>query len=407
MASQIEISAWRLLSGCLFAATLFAGQAYCQTYEYAVSAIDAADPDTDRDVEFVALELPLNKSRIIELPTPVREILVTNPDIAEVVIKNPRQVYLLGQAVGDTNAFFFDGEGRQIARIELRVEPDLTPLRTAFKIFMPDEDISVSAVNQHVVLTGKVRSSAASENARLLARRFTESDEQVVNMLRLMGEQQVLVRVRVSEMSRTILKQLGVNTRVLFNVGNAFDDGFATGRSVVASAPPTNTFATAAATFTSGATMVSALIDALERDGLIKSLAEPNLTAVSGENARVLVGGEFPIPVSQDQDTITFEFKEFGIGLTFTPVVLDSGLISLHISTEVSQLSQEGAITLFQITVPALNVRRVETTVELPSGGSMVIAGLLQSDIINTIDGVPGIKDIPVLGALFRSVQFQ
>jgi pilus assembly protein CpaC len=405
MASQVEGFAWRVVSGCLFAATLFVGQAYCQTYEYAYAASEAEV--LNQDDEFLALDLPLNKSRIIKLPTPVREILVTNPDIAEVVIKSPRQVYLLGQAVGDTNAFFFDEAGRQVARIELRVELDLTPLRTALKSLMPDEDVAVSAVNEHIVLTGNVRSPAAAENARLIARRFTESDEEIVNMLSLLGEQQVLVRVRVSEMQRAIVKQLGVNTRLLFNVGNVFTDGTFTGRFVDNTAPPLDTFGLAAATFTSGATMVSALIDALERDGLIKSLAEPNLTAVSGEDARVLVGGEFPIPVAQDNDTITIEFKEFGIGLTFTPVVLDSGLISLRISTEVSQLSTEGQIALGQIIIPALNVRRAETTVELPSGGSMVIAGLLQNDINNTIDGVPGIKDIPVLGALFRSVNFQ
>ena len=167
-----------------------------------------------------------------------------------------------------------------------------------------------------------------------------------------------------------------------------------------------NAFGTA--TFASGAfTALSTMIDALEQQGLVKTLAEPNLTAVSGENANFLVGGEFPIPIPQDDSQITIEFREFGVLLTFTPVVLSSGAISLKISTEVSQLSTQGQVTLSNFIIPALTVRRAETTVEMPSGGTMIIAGLLQNDIRNTIDGFPGLKDIPVLGALFRSVAFK
>ncbi len=170
---------------------------------------------------------------------------------------------------------------------------------------------------------------------------------------------------------------------------------------------PVDTFGTAQAVFTWGQTTITTLIDALERDGLVKSLAEPNLTAVSGENAKILVGGEFPVPVAQDDGQISIEFKEFGIALLFTPVVLDSGLISIRLETEVSTLSDQGALEFDAIIVQALTVRRAETTVELPSGGTLVIAGLLQSDILNMINGLPGLKDIPVLGALFRSVDFQ
>ena len=320
--------------------------------------------------------LALHKARYIDLQDDARDVLVSNPEIADVIIKTARRVYLLAKKVGVANVFFFDQGGRQILRLELRVALDLTALRAAYADLMPHENIQVRAVNRTIVITGKVRAAATSDNARRLARRFVESDEDVINMLQLADDQQVLLQVHVSEMQRSVVKQLGINTTL-----------------------GTRTFEEFKLTSPDGA-------DAGTVFGVF--VAQPNLTAISGETAKFLVGGEFPvsIPVGPDQPP-AIEFKEFGILVTFTPIVLSSGLISLRIATELSRLSAEAAITVAGTTVQSLIVRRTETTVEIPSGGSLVIAGLLQNDDENSVRGLTFSKDIPILGALFRSVAFE
>lgn len=385
-----------LLGLCLAATAFVAGPAIAQqtTAPTTVAAADAGTAIPD------ILTLPLNKSYVFTLPRDARDVLVSNPKIADVIVKTPRQVYVVGQEVGDTNVYFFDGEGQQILRLEIRVEMDLSALRKALKELLPHERIAVSAVNKNIVLSGTASSAKAAEDARLLARRFVTNDNETLNMIRIESEQQVLLRVRVAEMQRSIVKELGFNTQLQATTGSqTFNLNFGTGVSP-------NAFGTAQ--IISGAfDILTSTIDALESQGLIKTLAEPNLTAISGENANFLVGGEFPIPVPQSNDQITIEFKQFGVLLNFTPVVLNSGLLSLKISSEVSQLSTQGQITLNNFVIPALTVNRAQTTIELPSGGSLIIAGLLQNDIRNTIKGFPGLKDIPILGALFRSVAFQ
>jgi len=366
------------------------------------------------------LTLPLNKARIFRLPRDARDVLVSDPKIADVVIKTPRMLYVLGRDVGDTNVFVFDAKGEQIGRLELRVELDVSALRQALAKIMPDESIEVTAVNRDIVLSGTVRSAQSAENARLLARRFVAGDVNTVNLLQIGGEQQVLLKVRVSEMQRNVVKDFGFRTTVaarsatprlspgtlpnnLTPTSDTFDFGLATAQRNIA-----DPFGTAQLTLFAGAfDALSTALDALESNGLVKTLAEPNLTAVSGENANFLVGGEFPILVPQGNQTVSVQFKQFGILLNFTPVVLNSGLISLKISTEVSKLSTEGQVALGNFSVPSLTVNRAVTTVELPSGGSLVIAGLLQNDIRDTVEGFPGLKDIPILGTLFRSTSFQ
>ncbi|MFQ5959220.1 MAG: type II and III secretion system protein family protein, partial [Alphaproteobacteria bacterium] len=348
------------------------------------------------------VNLGLNKARVYELPQDARDVLVSNPTVADVVIKTPRRVYVLGQAVGDTNAFFFDGQGREILRLEIRVELDLSALQSAMAEYFPDEHIVVRAVNQDIVLSGTVRSAQVAEDARLVARRFVVDDSEIVNLLRIANEQQVMLRVRVSEMQRTVVKELGVQ---FFLDASSSDSNSVFDIDSGGLGP--NAFGTARFLFNNVFDGLDSTLDALESQGLVKTLAEPNLTAVSGENANFLVGGEFPIPVPQEGDQITIEFKQFGILLTFTPVVLSSGVVSLKISTEVSQLSTKGQVKLANFNIPSLTVNRAETTVELPSGGGFMIAGLLQNDIRNRVDGIPGMKDIPILGALFRSVAFR
>ncbi len=369
-----------------------------------LSGIDLSDTSSGRHIS-----LPQGKARIITLPVDVRDVLVSNPEVADVVVKTQRTIYLLGRETGATNAFFFDAEGNELLRLEIAVQLDVEAVNDALSALMPGIDVRARAVNNNLFLSGTVRSPDMAENARKIATRFVEEDEDVVNMLAVVEDQQVLLQVRVAEVSRNVLKELGANlfdsitgNFTTITSGDLFTRTFTQGASVE------TPFLNQLLRYDNGnGDVLTLVINALERNGLIRTLAEPNLTAISGETANFLAGGEFPIPVSQDEDTITVEFRQFGIGLNFTPVVLNSGRISLRISTEVSSLTNEGAVTLQSITIPALTVRRAETTVELPSGGSLMIAGLMQEDMTNGVDGVPGIKDVPVLGPFFRNNALQ
>lgn len=367
-----------------------------------------------------SIVLPLNKAAIVELPRAASDVLVAHPTVVDAVVRSPRRVYLLGMAVGQTNAFFFDANGDQILNLEIQVERDLDALTDLYSRLMPDSRISAEAVNDNVVLRGVVQNSVQAANAVDIAGRFIGDASKVIALMSIRASEQVMLKVRVVEMQRQLTKQLGVST----NGSVALTDAtlnFAARNAV-----------SAAGGFTGDTSIdnigandrgsLDATFQALESNGLVRVLAEPNLTAVSGESAKFLAGGEFPVPVGQDEDGITIEFKEFGVGLGFTPVVLDKGLINLKISTEVSEVTTDnaflvpgafivdpntGAITSTgNLTIPGLSVRRAETTVELPSGGSLVMAGLLQEDMRQTIEGVPGLKDAPILGQLFRSRNF-
>jgi pilus assembly protein CpaC len=414
-----------------------------------VIMISAANPGPQH------LVLPLDKAAVVELDTNASDVLVSNPQIVDAVVRSPRRVFMLAQKVGQTNAFFFDSGGHQIASLDIRVERDTADLGQAIAQHMPDSQVKVDALNDNIVLDGSVKSAKDASAAQDLATRFAGSPDKVVNMLKVEGRQQVMIQVRVSEMNRNIAKQFGVNlsSAVIAGgvpiiaatsnpyglLGRALAD--ASGAQIGSVCPQAfmpNKTGTSTTTTTDGvASTVSALtsaipckspnnlqgvLKALEQVGLVRTLAEPNLTAVSGESAKFLAGGEFPVPASRDQlGNVVVTFKQFGVGLAFTPVVLSAGRISLQVSTEVSELTTEGAfiqngstvvdangntVTTPGLTVPALSVRRAETTVELPSGGSLVIGGLLQRQTKQTLDAYPGLKDLPVLGALFRSRDF-
>ena len=378
------------------------------------------------------LTLGLNKAAIIELDTNAKDVLVSSPDIVDAVVKTPRRIFLLGTKTGQTNAFFFDAAGHQVLALDIQVEKDVTDLEKLMKADLPNSAIKVSAMNDNVVLTGSVGSALESTRAADLAATFTGDPKKVVNMLRVADGQQVMLKVRISEMQRQIAKQFGVNIAGVGIVGGSTPYSLSThnqfgllGRALddLSGGNIGALCADPAALRAGGCNNIQGTFKALETVGLLHTLAEPNLTAVSGETAKFLAGGEFPVPAGRDQQgNVSIQFKQFGVGLSFTPVVLSSGRISLQLSTEVSELTNTGAFTLNGgtvvssngntvttpgLTIPALNVRRAETTVELPSGGTFAIAGLMQHTTKQQINAFPGLKNLPVLGALFRSRDFQ
>lgn len=387
--------------------------------QFAVPQPASAQQDADAGIEMQELTddtvahvitLRVGKTRLINLPVEARDIMVANPDIVDVVVKTARKVFLVAQTVGDTNVFFLDREGAVALRLEVRVEVDVTALRKALAEILPNETIEVTAVNTDIVLTGTVRTPKASENARQIARRFVAEDENVVNMLAVLGGQQVFLQVRVAEVKRDIIKQLGFD--LTLGLTRTENIGFDLTTSVPTvtdfTVASVNAFGTGTLNIVSGAKSLTTVIKALESEGLVKNLAEPTLTAVSGETATLISGGEFPVPIpTEEKGVFTIEFKPFGVRLDFTPVVLESGRISLKVSTEVSAISEAFSSTVQEQTVRGLSLRRAKTTVELPSGGSLVMAGLLQDDITSTVTGIPGLMDLPILGALFRSQEFQ
>ena len=533
------------------------------------------------------LSLPKGKSAVIELPVDARDVMVSNPKVADVVLSTPRRIYVLGQDGGQTDATFIDGMGRQILRLNIRVDNDTSAVAETLNHILPGSSIHVEAVNDRLILSGEAPSAGDADKALRVAQSFVEKPEDVLNMISVAEPEQVMLKVRIVEVNRQIIKQLGVNLQALvgqvggsqFSIGNAptygvngsFLGGFSGGYQVNTTSQPAaasslsalgllfpglsqasgvlagaqaagiglSSIGTIVSTFLTGGSGLStaqssfsqtylngllgnvstnytpivgtttlptetvtaasagisasnlqslsqgylnggvvpnglvnagtvltgpqrawfnafytqlpsynaalantssssqtvnsglagskglnqgeSMLQAYEQTGLIRTLAEPNLTAISGESAKFLAGGEFPVPVSEDNNgRVTVEFKQFGVGLGFTPVVLSNGRISLKLSTEYSELTNVGGFTLSNsntttsgttssapgLSIPGLNVRRAETVVEMPSGGAMMIAGLLESVNKQSVASLPGLNNLPVLGALFRSRDF-
>ncbi len=318
----------------------------------------------------------------------------------------PDKAFIIARRVGTTNIFFMREGGGLVHQLEVNVTFDHTGIEGAIRKLLPDRSIKVSVYRDSVFLNGSVRSAAESAKALSIVRRFVPDASSVVNMLSVKGSQQVVLQVRVSEMARTIRKQLEVDQTLAQTLTDDRSISFST------AAP---TAASGISNFATG-TIITQLpglgptrFEALERQGLVKTLAEPTLTAISGETATFLSGGEFPVPTGTDQSgNLAITFQEFGVRLEFTPVVIDAGRINMRIATEISARDSSNAVSLgTNVSIPALTQKRTETTVDLPSGGSLMIAGLLEDNVTDTISGVPGLKDIPVLGALFRSTEFQ
>lgn len=354
------------------------------------------------------IELSLNKATAVTLPRPVGKIIVGNEAVADVHFdpSQPTKVYVVSKAIGSTNVFFIDRRGNTIEQAEVRVLFDHGGIQAALKRLMPDENVEVSVFRDSVFLTGKVHSASAAKNAVDIVRRFVAADANVTNMLTVIGGQQVILQVRVAEMDRDVRKSLAAAGT--FRKENIFG---ASGRALQFTTLTQTLSPAAFATgtlFTGTGVLGSPTFQALERENLTKTLAEPTLTAISGETASFLSGGEFPFPSGLDENgQPIFEFRNFGIGLNFTPVVVDESRISLQISMEISAIDNTLALTISGATVPGLSVKRTETTIDLPSGGTLMISGLLRDNLSDSILGFPYLKDVPILGALFRSTQFQ
>jgi pilus assembly protein CpaC len=367
------------------------------------------------------ISIGVDKSMLIELPVDLNTVLVSNPEVLDAVVQSSRQVYLLAKEVGDANAFFIGADGQKLVFLEVSVARDLTALTDAFARLIPGSQIKAESVGENVVLTGSVINPIDANRAGELAGRYTKKRDAVVNMLAVGTKEQVLLKVQVAEMQRDAIRRIGVNLpeailnghNITFTkvIQNAFPVTSQSVIGAVSGGPGAVPFVVggeaAQLTWSNGGNSITAFIQALERAGLVRTLAEPNLTAISGEKAEFQAGGEFPVPVSSEDRQVSVSWKNFGVSLAFTPVVMSQGRISLNISAEVSELTSDGAVTLNEISIPALKVRRAKTTLELPSGGTLAMAGLISDDTRQSVEGVPGIKNVPILGALFRSTDYQ
>jgi pilus assembly protein CpaC len=377
----------------------------------------AAPLAVDGQMNARPLSLGIGKSIVIDLPRDIKDVLVADPKIANAVVRSTQRAYIIGATVGQTNIVFFDSAGQQIAAYDIAVTRDLNGVRAALKQALPNSDIRIDGVGDGVVLSGTAANAIDAQQATDLAARLAGGIDKVVNSIAVRGRDQVMLKVTVAEVARSVVKQLGIDLTanltygtavVNFNNANPFT---AYGRPLVGTNALSSSFGGAAPS-------VTATLRALESAGVVRTLAEPNLTAISGESATFIAGGEFPIPAGYSCDPTThvcttqIQFKKFGISLNFTPVVLSEGRISLRVMTEVSEISNDNSITLSQsvtattvnsLTIPSIKTRRAETTLEIPSGGAMAMAGLIQEQTKQAVSGFPGLAQLPVLGTLFRS----
>ena len=368
--------------------------------------MSAAVVGSDAGSQFVPLGV--GKSVVIDLPRDIKDVLVADPKIANAVIRSSRRAYIIGAAIGQTNIYFFDADGRQIGGYDIAVTRDLNGLRAALKQALPGLDVRVEGLGNGVVLLGNVATPIEAQQAFDIASRLVDDGKKVVNGIAVHGRDQVMLKVTVAEVQRDIVKQLGIDLSGSVGFGSAVLDFNTTPPFPVSGQP------LFPSTIAGHWKSINTTLRAMERAGVIRTLAEPNLTAISGESASFLAGGEFPIPAGYTCDPVTrscqyqIQWKKFGVGLNFTPVVLAEGRISLKVMTEVSELSIENQLTLVQtlgtsLTIPSIKTRRAETTVEIPSGGSLALAGMIQEQTKQQLNGIPGLMQLPILGALFKS----
>lgn len=405
----------------LFAAMLLAAGGYGPGEALANGEFARHGQLSDSDLAYNrAIRLGVDKSMVLELPRPAGDVLVSNPQVADAVLRTANRLYLIGVRVGQANVFLFDSAGSQIASFDVYVEPDLANLNQLLKEAVTNGAVRADAMNGNIVLRGEVATANDSHRAEELTRSMLEGfslgtdaqgsrEKNVVNLITVLGVDQVQLKVTIAEVQREVVKQLGINTQAaLFGGEVAFEllSPTSFGINPNAGAP-----FEAALSFVRNGKGIASLLKALEETKMMRTLAEPNLTAVSGETANFLAGGEFPIPVASDDSGITITFKQFGVNLAFTPVVLGPGRINMKIRTEVSDLAAEGGFSTpvsgqTSIVIPGVTVRRAETTVEMPSGSAFMIAGLVKEETRRAVAGFPMLQRLPILGALFSSKDF-
>jgi len=370
--------------------------------------------DTTITAAATSLNVGVNKGTLIRLERSMSDVFVANQKIADVQVRSDRLLYVYGVGAGETTIYATDGAGRIVYSANVRVAQNIDQIRTMLGLAMPGAAITVNSMNGMTLLTGTVANPEEVEEATRLVKTFVGEGQSIVNKLQTATPAQVNLRVKFAEVSRSLVKELGLNLTTIDNTGG-FMFGVARGRGAGALTfdPATGwTLNQNAGSTTIGGVAslfgldVGAAIDALEQDGLVSLLAEPNLTALSGETASFLAGGEFPIAVTNGNGGVHVEFKQYGVGIAFTPTVLDGGRISLRVRPEVSELSEAGAIRLDNVSIPALTTRRAETSIELGSGQSFMIAGLLRNRVGTTEEKTPLLGNLPILGALFKSDRY-
>jgi pilus assembly protein CpaC len=382
----------------------------------AAPIITSSIPSTPPKVRF--LSLGVGKSVIIDLPRDVKDVLVADPKIANAVIRSPQRAYIIGSGVGQTNVVFFDADGQQIASYDIAIKRDLNGIRGALKQMMPGTTVQAEGVGDSVMLTGSVSTPIEAQQAGDVASRLAGGADKVVNSITVRGRDQVMLKVSVAEVQRSVIKQLGIDLSATVSSGTAVVNFNNANPFTANNGPLVSGNGLSATSLVKGLPSVTATLRAMESAGVVHTLAEPNLTAISGESATFISGGEFPIPTGVTCQTTTagaigqcvqtVSFKKFGISLNFTPVVLTEGRISLRVMTEVSEVSTDNELTggAGGTAIPSIKTRRAETTLEIPSGGSLAMAGLIQQQTKQAVNGMPGVDQIPVLGQLFRSQDF-
>jgi pilus assembly protein CpaC len=393
----------KMKKGLLAASLLGISVAFASVLPLAPPAVAAdQDPATNQDYDQARfVRMGLNKSVVIHLPAEAKDVVVGNSSIVDAVVRSKNTAYLFARATGQTNIFFFDAAGQQILALDLEVALDTTAIRKLLNRSLPGNQITVDTLNDSIVLGGIARNGLEAKTAMDMVEQLRGPTGTVVNTMNVAGEDQVMLKVKVVEIQRDVLKQFGVDLSALLDAGkfafnianiNPFANSLLAGNSGYKGV------------FSSGGTQIEGLIRAMEGDGLVRTLAEPNLTAMSGQQAKFHAGGEFPYElcdIEPGKRTCTISFKDFGVEVDFTPTVISEDRINLKIKTDVSELS-----TIATINVPAINRRSSETTLEMPSGGSMMIAGLIKETTRQNINGTPGLKKLPILGTLFRSRDF-
>lgn len=374
------------------------------------------------DIHAGVLEVAVNKSQVVTVDRPILKALIGSSEIADVLPLSERSVYVLGKKPGTTSLTIYDASNRVVAVMDVAVGPDVEGLKRQFATLVPGQPIEARISNDSIILSGMVNDAGAADRAVQIARSYVDNPAKVINLVTMGASQQVMLEVRFAEVSRQVGEKLGVSGFGLSNNGS-FDAAVGSGASLVPGTNGTGVMRLGAITdafgvlrksFSIGNVDVEGVLNALEKRGLAKTLAEPTLVALSGEKASFLAGGEFPVPVAQGggntgtgATAITVEFKPFGVSLGFTPTVLGDKVINLLVEPEVSSIDPTASLTINNLTIPGLQTRRASTTVELRDGESFAIAGLLRRDFQTTVNQLPILGSLPIIGALFRSSSFQ